>query len=99
MSCGATISARLQNASAAAEVLAIAVADPQVLATAQQLVQAVQAYVLANSVTGWTIKTLAADPTVQQAIVTVVTAAANATGPLWLAVSGTTPQLPVSALK
>lgn len=65
-----------------------AASEPGVLAAADKLTAAVQVSALSNGITGWNVKSLAADPNVQAAIIPVLMAAANASGPVWTAVDG-----------
>ncbi len=66
--------------------LKLALADPAVLIAAKSLVSAVQIAAIANPLTGYSVSALAANPTVQAALIPLVAAAANASGVEWAAV-------------
>lgn len=75
-----------QNATAASQVLSLALADPGVLTAAKSLVSAVQMAAISNPLTGYSVSALAANPSVQAALIPLVAAAANASGVEWAAV-------------
>lgn len=75
-----------QNTTAASEVVRLAVADPAVLAAANDLITAAKTSVLTGSLTTFDVTTLLADPKVQAAAVPLITTASAAAGPAWLAV-------------
>lgn len=87
-----------QNASAAAEVLKLALVDPDVLAAAKTLVTAVQIAAVSNPLNGYSVAALAANPSVRAALVPLVAAAAAASGVEWAAVDTTEVLATVSAL-
>ena len=73
----------------------ISAANPTVLATADDIVKAVQQRLLVNTLTGnLNVKALAADPAVQASFVPLVEAAELASGPAWDAVNP--PLVPVT---
>ncbi|EIE21781.1 hypothetical protein COCSUDRAFT_47937 [Coccomyxa subellipsoidea C-169] len=78
-----------KNASAAAEVLKLALADPEVLAAAKTLVTAIQIAAVSNPLNGYSVAALAANPSVRAALVPLVAAAAAASGVEWAAVDTT----------
>lgn len=76
-----------------------AASDPAVLAAADKLVATVQTSALSNGITGWNVKSLAADPAVQAAVVPVLIAAAAVSGPVWTAVDGSLLADPPAAVR
>lgn len=75
-----------QNTTAAAEVVRLAIADPAVLAAANDLITAAKTSVLTGGLTTFDVTALLADPKLQAAAVPLITTASAAAGPAWLAV-------------
>lgn len=87
----------VQDAVAATKVVQLAAADPAVLASAGNIIDTVKNSVLAGGLTGadqLNVKALAANPRILAAIKPFISAAANASGPYWLAVVPAVPAVP-----